>query len=83
MSVDGVRRLLAVVAFGLIVCGSCHAQQTQPYYRSTDRSEVHSPTAHPSSRYGRETALCEDGTHSYSHHRGTCSHHGGVEQWED
>ena len=26
------------------------------------------------------TALCRDGTYSYSkHHSGTCSHHGGVE----
>jgi hypothetical protein len=28
------------------------------------------------------TALCVDGTVSYSaHHQGTCSHHGGVAQW--
>jgi hypothetical protein len=28
------------------------------------------------------TALCNDGTYSYSTHRqGTCSHHGGVAQW--
>lgn len=28
------------------------------------------------------TALCRDGTYSYSQHRrGTCSHHGGVAQW--
>ncbi|WP_084089711.1 DUF3761 domain-containing protein [Erwinia oleae] len=28
------------------------------------------------------TALCRDGTYSYSaHRRGTCSHHGGVAQW--
>ncbi|WP_229859485.1 DUF3761 domain-containing protein [Streptomyces poonensis] len=28
------------------------------------------------------SALCVDGTYSYSqHHRGTCSHHGGVAQW--
>ena len=28
------------------------------------------------------TALCSDGTGSYSQHRsGTCSHHGGVAQW--
>jgi hypothetical protein len=30
------------------------------------------------------TALCRDGTTSYSaNHRGTCSHHGGVAQWLD
>jgi hypothetical protein len=28
------------------------------------------------------TALCRDGTYSFSHHRaGTCSHHGGVAKW--
>lgn len=28
------------------------------------------------------TAICNDGTPSYSQHRsGTCSHHGGVRQW--
>jgi hypothetical protein len=30
------------------------------------------------------TALCRDGTYSFSrHHSGTCSHHGGVRQWLD
>jgi hypothetical protein len=30
------------------------------------------------------TALCRDGTYSYSkHHSGTCSHHGGVKRWLD
>ena len=30
------------------------------------------------------TALCRDGTYSYSqHHSGTCSHHGGVAEWLD
>ena len=27
------------------------------------------------------SALCRDGTYSYSSGRGTCSHHGGVAQW--
>jgi hypothetical protein len=28
------------------------------------------------------TALCRDGSYSFSEHRrGTCSHHGGVAQW--
>jgi hypothetical protein len=28
------------------------------------------------------TAICNDGTYSYSQHRrGTCSHHGGVKEW--
>jgi Protein of unknown function (DUF3761) len=30
------------------------------------------------------TAQCRDGSYSYSqHHRGTCSHHGGVARWLD
>src|SRR5947209_12012653 len=30
------------------------------------------------------TAVCKDGTYSYSkHHSGTCSHHGGVRRWLD
>ena len=30
-----------------------------------------------------ETAICRDGSHSFSEHRqGTCSRHGGVAQWE-
>ena len=32
------------------------------------------------SNYG-PSALCGDGTYSYSSGRGTCSHHGGVAQW--
>ncbi len=33
---------------------------------------------------GNATAICNDGTTSYSrHHSGTCSHHGGVQQWID
>jgi hypothetical protein len=28
------------------------------------------------------TAQCRDGSYSFSeHHRGTCSHHGGVASW--
>jgi hypothetical protein len=28
------------------------------------------------------TAKCKDGTYSYAkHHRGACSHHGGVAEW--
>lgn len=30
------------------------------------------------------TAICNDGTYSYSQNRrGTCSHHGGVREWLD
>ena len=41
------------------------------------------PTPNPSRDFRvRPTALCRDGTYSYSaHRRGTCSHHGGVAEW--
>jgi endonuclease YncB( thermonuclease family) len=36
----------------------------------------------PANACAGATAICSDGTCSYSaHHQGTCSHHGGVAQW--
>lgn len=50
------------------------------YYRSSDGSTVHVPYR---SAHKGETAVCRDGSHSMSHHhRGTCSHHGGVARFE-
>lgn len=53
------------------------------YYINKDGKLVHSPaksrTGHPPAG---ATAQCRDGTYSFSlHHRGTCSHHGGVSHW--
>lgn len=40
------------------------------------------PSPAPSSPPAGVTAICNDGSYSYSQHRsGTCSHHGGVAQW--
>lgn len=48
------------------------------YYRNSSGTCVHNPSSNPSGA----TALCNDGSYSYSQHRsGTCSHHGGVRQW--
>ncbi|UKD51878.1 DUF3761 domain-containing protein [Amycolatopsis sp. FU40] len=48
------------------------------YYRNSSGTCVHNPSSNPSGA----TALCNDGTYSYSQHRsGTCSGHGGVKQW--
>ena len=45
----------------------------KPRPTSTPKPPVHPPGA---------TAICNDGTYSYSQHRrGTCSHHGGVREW--
>jgi hypothetical protein len=58
--------------------------QEHGHYTNRDGRQVHGP-AH--ARTGRiptgATAHCGDGTYSFSqHHTGTCSHHGGVAEWE-
>lgn len=48
------------------------------YYQNSEGNTIQAPTKYnkvPASA----TALCRDGTYSFSQHaRGTCSHHGGV-----
>lgn len=51
------------------------------YYTNLRGHRVQSPTRY-SSRPAGATALCRDGTYSFSQsRRGTCSHHGGVAVW--
>ncbi len=53
-------------------------QQAQP----TEPPAQVQPSPVPQGAPSGATALCNDGTYSYSQHRsGTCSHHGGVAQW--
>jgi hypothetical protein len=50
-------------------------------YVNVDGNEVHSP-AYSNSVPAGATAICRDGTYSFSQHRsGTCSRHGGVAEW--
>jgi Rieske Fe-S protein len=50
-------------------------------YINSQGNEVHSPAFAPSQPAGA-SALCGDGTYSFSQsRRGTCSHHGGVVEW--
>jgi len=50
-------------------------------YTNSSGQTVKSPE-HSSTVPVDATAKCADGTYSFSkHHRGTCSHHGGVSQW--
>lgn len=51
------------------------------YYINSNGNEVHSP-AYSNTVPDGATAICRDGTYSFSQHRrGTCSYHGGVAQW--
>lgn len=51
------------------------------YYTNSSGERVQSPTYYQSAPAGA-TAICRDGTYSFSRsRRGTCSHHGGVLKW--
>lgn len=51
------------------------------YYTNSYGERVQSPTYYQTAPAGA-TALCRDGTYSFSRsRRGTCSHHGGVAKW--
>ncbi|MDE6247684.1 MAG: DUF3761 domain-containing protein [Muribaculaceae bacterium] len=51
------------------------------YYTNSRGERVQSPTYYQTAPAGA-TALCRDGTYSFSRSRiGTCSHHGGVAKW--
>ncbi|MCM1168631.1 MAG: DUF3761 domain-containing protein [Bacteroides sp.] len=51
------------------------------YYTNTYGERVQSPTYYQTAP-AKATALCRDGTYSFSRNRkGTCSHHGGVARW--
>jgi hypothetical protein len=52
------------------------------YYTNSDGNRVHSPARSSNGAPAGATAICGDGTYSFSQHRqGTCSHHGGVSSW--
>jgi hypothetical protein len=62
------------------LAATCHA--TPGSYTDVDGDTVHRPVCATTHQVG-ETAICNDGSHSFSrHHTGTCSHHGGVAEWE-
>ncbi|MFA6097637.1 MAG: DUF3761 domain-containing protein [Candidatus Paceibacterota bacterium] len=54
------------------------------YYTNVDGNTVHSPaySTEPNTIPAGASAICRDGTYSFSQsRRGTCSHHGGVVEW--
>jgi hypothetical protein len=51
------------------------------YYTNVSGHRVHRPIR-AAARPSGASAQCRDGSYSFSeHHRGTCSHHGGVADW--
>lgn len=60
---------------------NAHAEGTIKYYTNSKGERVQSPTKYDKVPEGA-SALCRDGTYSFSRsRRGTCSHHGGVDKW--
>ncbi|MHB9140332.1 MAG: DUF3761 domain-containing protein [Paludibacter sp.] len=56
-------------------------QRSVKHYTNSAGERIQSPTYYNSAPEGA-TALCRDGTYSFSSsRRGTCSHHGGVAKW--
>ena len=57
------------------------AQEPIRHYTNSYGNTVQSPTRYNKTPAGA-TALCRDGSYSFSQsRRGTCSHHGGVARW--
>jgi opacity protein-like surface antigen len=90
-------RMMLAAAFAacLLAASSAGAYQPAPppdeaqlqehgHYRNRDGDEVHSPAHTKDGRVPEgASAKCRDGSYSFSRHRsGTCSHHGGVAEWE-
>jgi len=80
--------LLAVSVLPTLALGHGYSPRAYPsrshsslYYTNVSGHRVHRPmfSAHPPHGW---SAQCADGSYSFSeHHRGTCSHHGGVSRW--
>lgn len=52
------------------------------HYTNSGGQQVHSPAYSSGGVPAGATAVCRDGTYSFSQHRSsTCSHHGGVAKW--
>jgi hypothetical protein len=52
------------------------------HYTNSNGQQVHSPAYSSAAAPAGATAVCRDGTYSFSQHRsGTCSHHGGIAKW--
>ena len=83
-----IKRFGLVAAFAALLASPASAHGRRSYhdydidgthYRNSDGFMVHRPDRVASAAFGRVSAVCRDGTFSYSRHRrGTCNFHGGV-----
>lgn len=61
---------------------ACESSSSSSSSSSSGGSSSSGSSSSNSSAPAGATAICRDGTYSYSqHHSGTCSHHGGVQDW--
>jgi hypothetical protein len=75
-----MRAIIAALTIGLCMAGSVQADGSH-YYTNVSGHRVHTPV-HASHAPRGASALCRDGSYSFSqHHQGTCSYHGGVGSW--
>jgi len=71
-----------VIAHGIYVYVAPPATTQNNCPNGTYTNAYGNQVCRPSSQANGATAVCHDGTYSYSQSRsGTCSHHGGVAQW--
>jgi len=76
-------RSLALVASltAILFAATTATAQNSDYYTNVSGHRVHRPV-HANHVPAGASAKCRDGTYSFSeHHRGACSHHGGVAGW--
>lgn len=74
-------RFLSKTSSGKVKAQATRTYSRVKYYTNSAGERVQSPTYYKSVPSGA-TALCRDGTYSFSQsRRGTCSHHGGVSKW--
>jgi hypothetical protein len=76
----------SLLAAALVICFAAQSGKALAYacnniyYVNSSGHLVHSPSC--GQKHEKRTAECRDGSVSFSeHHRGACSHHGGVAHW--
>lgn len=74
-------KAVTAVLLTLVILGTSAFGCPRGYYKNREGRCIQRPVKQSSPPAGA-TAKCRDGSYSFSRSRsGTCSHHGGVEQW--